>query len=203
MRAAISTIVVLGGALGATAIGSLSEFIVDIPSCSYSSFSKAVEKEGCDVKNVNADTLKCLCKHLTSIVVTMNTDDLDLNCQASKLTTSASTFVEEFAETHRMPRCTNTSALLQTFNPPLQALALNGRSKVLLRLTCQSPQRLSLPNSLVKHLDQPPRVRSLQVARMRRRPKALRRRRRHRKGQRQQPLLSLASSEALPLSPVS
>ncbi|KAK3191157.1 hypothetical protein K4F52_002743 [Lecanicillium sp. MT-2017a] len=83
MRAAISTIVVLGGALGATAIGSLSEFIVDIPSCSYSSFSKAVEKEGCDVKNVSADTLKCLCKHLTSIVVSMTTDDLDLNCQAN------------------------------------------------------------------------------------------------------------------------
>ncbi len=85
MRTAVSTIFVLGSALGVAAIESLSEYIVDVPSCSFSSFSKAVAKEGCDIKNVNADTLQCLCKHLTSIVVTMATDQIDANCQASKL----------------------------------------------------------------------------------------------------------------------
>ncbi|KAJ6780264.1 hypothetical protein PWT90_04237 [Aphanocladium album] len=83
MRFATLSTVIVANAIGALAVESLSESIKDFPKCSYSAFKNALDKEGCDVKNVGTGTLDCLCKHLQSIVVTMTMSKLDANCQAN------------------------------------------------------------------------------------------------------------------------
>lgn len=84
MRVSVLSAALVANALGALAIDSLSEGVKDFPQCSLSAFKKALDKEGCDVKNVGAGTFDCLCKHLASIVVTMTTSKIDANCEASK-----------------------------------------------------------------------------------------------------------------------
>ncbi|TQV93344.1 hypothetical protein V2A60_010231 [Cordyceps javanica] len=83
MRFPALSAVVAANAIGALALESLSESVKDFPQCSYSAFKKALDKEGCDVKNIGSGTFDCLCKHLASIVVTMSSSKLDANCQAN------------------------------------------------------------------------------------------------------------------------
>lgn len=84
MRFHTLSAVIVANAIGALALETLSESVKDFPQCSLSAFKKALDKEGCDVKNVGTGTFDCLCKHLESIVVSMSMSKLDANCQASK-----------------------------------------------------------------------------------------------------------------------
>lgn len=84
MRVSVLSTVVVANVFGAVALESLSDFVKDFPQCSLSAFKKALEKEGCDTTSVGTPTFDCLCKHLTSIVVTMSTSGIDANCNASK-----------------------------------------------------------------------------------------------------------------------
>ncbi|KAJ3482790.1 hypothetical protein NLG97_g7475 [Lecanicillium saksenae] len=86
MRFATLSTVILANAIGALALEGLAESVKDFPKCSYSAFKKALDKEGCDVKNVGSGTFDCLCKHLESIVVSVSMSRLDANCQASMST---------------------------------------------------------------------------------------------------------------------
>lgn len=83
MRFSAISAAIVANAVGALAAESLSESVKDFPQCSYSAFKNALEKEGCDVKDIGAGTFDCMCKHVASIVVTMVTGKVDANCQAS------------------------------------------------------------------------------------------------------------------------
>lgn len=96
MRVLVLSIAVLANVFGAVALESLSDFVKDFPQCSLSAFKKALEKEGCDTTSVGTPTFDCLCKHLTSIVVTMSTSGIDANCNASKKPTCLSYVINCF-----------------------------------------------------------------------------------------------------------
>ncbi|EGX95116.1 hypothetical protein CCM_03388 [Cordyceps militaris CM01] len=83
MRFSTLSVVVVANAIGALALGSLSESVKDFPQCSLSAFKNALDKEGCDVKNIGSGTFDCLCDHLASVAVTMSLSGLDLNCRAN------------------------------------------------------------------------------------------------------------------------
>ncbi|OAQ96133.1 hypothetical protein LLEC1_01041 [Akanthomyces lecanii] len=83
MRFSTLSALIVTNAVGALAAESLSESVKDFPQCSYSTFKNALEKEGCDVKDIKTGTFDCMCKHVASIVVTMATSKVDPNCQAN------------------------------------------------------------------------------------------------------------------------
>ncbi|OAA75326.1 hypothetical protein LEL_07314 [Akanthomyces lecanii RCEF 1005] len=94
MRLSTLSAVIVANAVGALAVESLSESVKDLPQCSYSAFKNALEKEGCDVKDVGAGTFDCMCKHVASIAVTMAMDKVDANCQANWSTALAGVCVQ-------------------------------------------------------------------------------------------------------------
>jgi hypothetical protein len=80
-----SILAILPLVLGVSAVANtLDEAAKQVPECAFSAFTQAMKDAKCDVENVGAATLDCMCSHLGSIPIAVS-KNVPVECSAGSL----------------------------------------------------------------------------------------------------------------------
>jgi hypothetical protein len=79
-----SFLAILPLVLGVSAVPTLDEAAKQVPECAFSAFTQAMKDAKCDVDNVGAATIDCMCSHRGSIPIAVS-KNVPVECSAGSL----------------------------------------------------------------------------------------------------------------------